>query len=217
MSRELRLCPGSCALRLSDIEQLPSDQRTELIQSVANDITAVFIYIARQAEAGNLTTANTAPINDVIGVIRGTEVKHRQKLEEKLGRLQRDAQRCKRERRWLQSELGQIVGRAQVAVRSWKARVDDLTAQLAEAQRRLAFLQEKYELLLSSSGQDRQRGQQGQQQQRQDSQHGQQAERGENENDSASDNSTARSEREMEMATETEKKKKEDDVTVEAQ
>lgn len=154
MPRELRFRPGSCALRLSNIEQLSPDQKTELVRSVANDITAVFIYIARQAEAGNLTTANTEPINDVISVIRDTEVKHRQKLEDKLARYERAAQRRRRERRWLRVELGRVIRRTKVAAGSWRTKTDELTARLAEAQKRLAFVQEKYELLLSSKRQD---------------------------------------------------------------
>ncbi|KAL1981998.1 hypothetical protein VTN96DRAFT_1964 [Rasamsonia emersonii] len=197
--RELRFRPGSCALRLSNIERLSPDQKTELVRSVANDITAVFIYIARQAEAGNLTTANTEPINDVISVIRDTEVKHRQKLEDKLARYERAAQRRRRERRWLRVELGRVIRRTKVAAASWKTKTDELTARLAEAQKRLAFVQEKYELLLSSKRQDH---------------HHQQDESESDKKDAGNENSVHPS---CEGEEEKEKKKNEADVTIEAQ
>jgi hypothetical protein len=151
MPRELRFRPGSSALRLSNIEQLSSEKKTELIRSVADDITAVFVYIARQSEAGNLTTTNTEPINDVISIIKDTEVKHRQKLEEKVAQYRRATQRLRKERQCLRVQLGRITKRTQVAVGGWEAKMDELTAGLAEAQKRVALVQEKYELLQLSS------------------------------------------------------------------
>jgi hypothetical protein len=111
MAKKSRLRPGFCALRLSDINNLLSDQKTELINSVANDIAAAFIYIHRQAKAGNLTTTNTEPLENVIGIIRGTDVKYRRHLERKAERYKIAARRQRKQISHQGKELLRIISR----------------------------------------------------------------------------------------------------------
>jgi hypothetical protein len=147
MPRGLGFGPGSCALRLDNIDWLSSDQKTELISSVANDISAAFIYIAKQAEAGNLTAAHTASINDVIKTIRDTEAKQRRRLEQKIARYRKAAWRWRRKKVLLRMELRRFAHRTQKAVGLWKEQTTQLKYEAEDVQKKLEFVQEKYELL----------------------------------------------------------------------
>lgn len=139
--------PGSCAMRLTHIDTLSSRSKTSLIKSIATDISATFIYIAKQAEAGNLSAIHTGPINDVIGTIKDTEVAHREALERKLARYKRVERRLRRERKWMKRELMGLTKKADAVVEDWKTRVHGASKELEETRRELEFVGEKYALL----------------------------------------------------------------------
>lgn len=143
----LLLRPGSCAMRLTNIDTLSSALKTDLLHSIATDISATFIYIAKQAEAGNLSTVHTAPINSIIRVIRDTEVAQRRALERKVRRYERQARRLREKRKMVKSELGQVVRKAEEVLGGCRGRVEGLKGELSGVRRELELVREKYELL----------------------------------------------------------------------
>jgi hypothetical protein len=147
MPRELQFSPGFCSLRLSDIDELPSDQKTELISSIANDISAAFIYIARLAEAGSLTATHTMSMDNVIRTIKDTGVKHRRRLERKVARYRRAALRWRKEKIWHRRQLKGTASRIQTGVGAWNEQTREIETEAEDLQRRLKFVEEKYELL----------------------------------------------------------------------
>ncbi|OJJ49074.1 hypothetical protein ASPZODRAFT_13811 [Penicilliopsis zonata CBS 506.65] len=115
--------PGSITVRLSNVSSLSSPSKKRLIQSVAHDIGAAFITIAQLAQAGHLTPTQTAPINDVIKIIRDTDLAQRRSLERRVARYERREHRWRVQRRWMQREFGRLVKRAEEVSERWRERV----------------------------------------------------------------------------------------------
>jgi peroxiredoxin len=107
---------------------MSDDEKTSRITTVADDIAASIIYIAKQAEAGNLTAQNTSPIYDLIDSISLTEKKHRRRLERELER--QDHKMAEMGQRHRES-LYEVMTCANIAVSQLKARADRLDAELA--------------------------------------------------------------------------------------
>ncbi|DAA74743.1 TPA_exp: hypothetical protein A8136_3059 [Trichophyton benhamiae CBS 112371] len=61
------------ALSLTGLESMSAAEKTARIMAVANDMAASIIYIAKQAEAGNLTNRQIIPIYNFIDSILGLE------------------------------------------------------------------------------------------------------------------------------------------------
>lgn len=138
MPRQKSLSPGSCTLRLTNITTLPPSQRTALITSIANDIKATFIYIAKQSEAGNLDPHNTVPLDEVVATIRDTAVSERRMLEKKLEKAKRRVRKLRREQKWVQKEFGEVVKRVEVVSGKWKEKVERLQGRMEGLQREVA-------------------------------------------------------------------------------
>ena len=115
MPRPKTLKPGSTTLRLQTLASLSSPGKTSLLQSIADDITASFITVAQHAAAGHLSEQHTAPLHDVIALIKDTASAQRHALEQKLKRYQRRMRQGQRERRWMRRELGRLVERMRAA------------------------------------------------------------------------------------------------------
>lgn len=101
--------PGSCTLRLTTLPTLPNDQKTSLITSIATDITASFIYIAKAAEAGLLGPAQTESLDAVVGIVGGVDGKRRRRLERRVERYRRRLGECRREVRRVRRVVGGVV------------------------------------------------------------------------------------------------------------
>ncbi|KAI9932636.1 hypothetical protein MW887_008884 [Aspergillus wentii] len=134
-------------MRLRNIETLSSSSKTALLKSIANDISAVFIYISKQSEAGNLSTKHTAPIDNVIRLIKGTEVSQRRMLERRVLRYERQASRLRAERRWIRGEFMKVVKRAEAVSERWREKVGKLSGDLDGTRRDLSLARREYELL----------------------------------------------------------------------
>ncbi|RHZ56385.1 hypothetical protein CDV55_101855 [Aspergillus turcosus] len=111
---------------LQTLPKLNNTSKRTLLNSIATDITATFIYISKHLENGTLSDEHTAPIDRVIDIIKGTEVSHRRMLERKVKRYTRLARRLKREREWIRREFGELVKRAEAVNARWRERVRDL-------------------------------------------------------------------------------------------
>ena len=143
--------PGSCTMRLRNIQTLSSPAKTTLLQSIANDISATFIYLAKHAEANTLSPQHTAPINDVIAIIKDTAVSQRRMLERRMARYERRTRRLRAERKWAQREFGRVVRRAEMVHSRWKGTVGRLREGLERVSRELVVVREEYALLLQAS------------------------------------------------------------------
>jgi hypothetical protein len=147
MSADLEYRPGYSALRLGTIRSLPHDEKTKLLESVANDMTAALIQIGRESEAGSLSAANTVAVNKLIETVQSPEVKKRERLEAGARKYHRKL----RETRRLRNELRVMIDRAErqatFAVGQWKTRLQDSNHRLAVVQRRAHFLQSKFDRL----------------------------------------------------------------------
>ncbi|KAL3430096.1 hypothetical protein BDV09DRAFT_202403 [Aspergillus tetrazonus] len=88
---------------------LSSDQKTDLIDSIAKKMITIMIIISREIEHGNLDADNTAPIHNFIRTIQRHERAQLRKLERRVARYQRRARRWRAERRRIQSETAEMV------------------------------------------------------------------------------------------------------------
>ncbi|OJJ82652.1 uncharacterized protein ASPGLDRAFT_1494480 [Aspergillus glaucus CBS 516.65] len=154
MPRQKSLSPGSCTLRLTNITTLPPSQKAALISSIANDIKATFIYIAKQSEAGNLGPHNTAPLDDVVATIRDTAVSERRMLEKKLEKTERRVRMLKREQKWMQKEFGEVMKRVEMVSGKWKEKIERLRGRVEGLQRELASGR-KGEMVERKGGEDK--------------------------------------------------------------
>ncbi|EYE97136.1 uncharacterized protein EURHEDRAFT_451309 [Aspergillus ruber CBS 135680] len=148
MPRRKSLSPGSCTLRLTNLTTLPASQKTALISSIANDIKATFIYIAKQSEAGNLDPHNTAPLDDVVATIRDTAVSERRILEKKLEKAERRVKRLRGGQKWMQKEFGEVVKKVEVVSGKWKEKVAMLRGRVEAASGRKGYLMERKEEIM---------------------------------------------------------------------
>lgn len=121
--------PGSCALRLTQLSRLSSRTKKTLVHSIATDISDAFILIAHHAEAGHLTSKHTGPINDVIEIIKETEISQRRRLEESVRKYRRQVRKIRREkmmvegeRECMRREFGRMVKRTEETLEAWKER-----------------------------------------------------------------------------------------------
>ncbi|EAW06986.1 uncharacterized protein ACLA_086880 [Aspergillus clavatus NRRL 1] len=111
------------ASRLHNLTTLNTPSKQILLRSIADDITAVFIRISKHIEKGTLGAEHTAPINDVIEIITGTEVSQRRRLEQRVRRYAVLARRLKGEREWVRREFGALVERVERVSGVWRERV----------------------------------------------------------------------------------------------
>lgn len=130
------LLPGSCALRLTNLHKYTPSAKKRLMQSIATDIKATLICIANQARVGNLTARQTAPVNEVIRIIRDTDVAERRRLENRVARHRRQARQWKVQRQkihGIQGQLSQIVESVDKVIEAWKKRLDHAEEKLERA------------------------------------------------------------------------------------
>lgn len=147
MPRPKTLHAGSCTLRLQNLPSLPPHTKTALLASIAHDMRATFIYIAKQAEAGTLSPDNTAPLNEVLTIIKDTDMRRRESLERRLERYEKRIERLRGERAWMRREFGGVVGRVEGVQGRWREREGGLRRALEGVRGEYAVLSGKYALL----------------------------------------------------------------------
>jgi hypothetical protein len=144
MPQKPGLRPGSCALRLSNVDHLLSSQKTELINSVADDISTAFICVSRQARAGNLKATNTGGLNRVIRLIEGVDLKYRRHLERKAERYKTSARQWKRQRDRLREELLCIISRIKSRFGGQTQHTKKMKRNDQNYHKRLELMEEKF-------------------------------------------------------------------------
>ncbi|KAJ5393147.1 uncharacterized protein N7487_010788 [Penicillium crustosum] len=132
--------PGSCALRLENLEQQTSTTKGELMASVAADICATFISIAKYSEEGTLQAQHTGVIDNVIQTIRDTDVKQRHLLD-------RQVRRMRKERKWIRKKYSRLAGQADALGRAYQTKMRKLSTSLREARGEVARLQNERDML----------------------------------------------------------------------
>ncbi|KAL4973615.1 hypothetical protein BDW66DRAFT_100894 [Aspergillus desertorum] len=94
---------------LRHIPYLSSDQKTDLIDSIAKKMTTTMITISQEIDRGNLDADNTAPLHNFIRTIQRHERTQQRKLERKVARYQRRARLWRAERRRIRCEFAEMV------------------------------------------------------------------------------------------------------------
>ncbi|CAI7577656.1 unnamed protein product [Penicillium palitans] len=123
--------PGSCALRLENLEQQTSTAKGELMISVAADICATFISIAKYSEEGTLQAQHT-------GVIDNVKQRHL---------LDRQVRRLRKERNWIRKKYSRLAGQADGLGRAYQTKMRKLSTSLREARGEVARLQSERDML----------------------------------------------------------------------
>lgn len=135
-----QLKPGFCALRLENLDQQPSATKRELMVSIAADICATFISIAKYSEDGTLQARHTGVIDNVIQTIRDTDVKQRHLLDRQVHRL-------RKERKWIRKKYSRLAGQADGLGRAYQTKIQNLRISLRELQAEVARLQKERDML----------------------------------------------------------------------
>jgi hypothetical protein len=138
---------GSCTLRLENLEAQTSKTKRELMHSIAQDICATFTCIAKHAEAGNLEDQHTDVIDNVIKIIRDTDVKSRHRLDKRWRRL-------RKERDWLRIKHRKMGREIDEFSLLYRKKVGDLTVALRERNHEVEQLRAERELLLAKIHED---------------------------------------------------------------
>ncbi|KAJ5169931.1 uncharacterized protein N7500_002714 [Penicillium coprophilum] len=132
--------PGSCALRLENLVNQTSATKGELMASIAADICATFISIAKHSEEGTLQAQHTGVIDKVIQTIRDTDVKHRHMLH-------RQVRQLNKEKKWIRKKYSRLAGQADGLGRTYQTKLRKLTVSLREARGEVARLQRERDML----------------------------------------------------------------------
>lgn len=91
--------PTRGALSLTGLEHMSDTEKASRIKEVADDIIASIIYVAKQSEAGNLTSSHMAPIHYIIDQICGIVEGQTQRLIRELEKQDRIIEKMKRQHR----------------------------------------------------------------------------------------------------------------------
>lgn len=132
--------PGSCVMRLNGIEYMSQEGKTKLLRSISNDLRALLMCVGQHVDAGNLDTKSTAPLDEVIRMIRDTEIGYRRSLEKAL-------RRSRRQKRWLRREYRGVVRSTEALARAYKAKVQASQNVIRELRVNTTGLENELEML----------------------------------------------------------------------
>jgi SMC interacting uncharacterized protein involved in chromosome segregation len=108
--------------------------------SIAADICATFISIAKYSEEGILQAQHTDVIDKVIQTIRDTDVKQRHLLDRQVRRLRKD-------RKWIRKKYSRLAGQADGLSRAYQTKMRKLSISLREARGEVARLRRERDML----------------------------------------------------------------------
>lgn len=124
---------GSCVMRLQGIENMSHAAKAELLRSISNDLRALLMCIGQHVESASLDSQTTAPLDEVITIIRDTEAGYRRSLE-------RELRQSRKEERWMRREYRGVVRSMGVLARAYRAKVLALKGVIRELQMEMADL-----------------------------------------------------------------------------
>ena len=125
----MSLPPGSCLMRLQDLEKMSSDEKKELLSSIAEDIQITLLYVGRHLEAETISHAHAEPIEDMIKKICETEIAKRRRLKRKMRQRESQSARMQREQQKLLEGMKEVVQMYEKKTRELRQRVRSLQAQ----------------------------------------------------------------------------------------
>lgn len=126
MPAQRKFKPGVLMKRLAGLETWSTQKKSQIISAIANDISAALMCIGRHAEEGNLSNANTEPIDCLIEIIHQVDT-NRPALERKTRQL-------RRERRLLKEEFRKVIQEAEELAGVCTTKLDQV-AQLRKSER----------------------------------------------------------------------------------
>ncbi|KAK2734546.1 hypothetical protein FQN57_001651 [Myotisia sp. PD_48] len=115
------------ALSLSGLTTMEPQEKSARIIAITNDMVASIVFIAKQAEAGNLTASQIAPIYNFIDCMLGVERNQKKGLIKELE--QQDDRMALMERQHL-SDIEQLMECAKGAISHMKKKVHILEEKL---------------------------------------------------------------------------------------
>ena len=107
--------------------------KAELLRSISNDLRALLMCIGQPVESGSLDSQTTAPLDEVITIIRDTEGGYRRSLE-------RELRQSRKEERWMRREYRGVVRSMGVLARAYRAKVLALKGVIRELRMEMADL-----------------------------------------------------------------------------
>ncbi|OGM42756.1 hypothetical protein ABOM_008172 [Aspergillus bombycis] len=143
--------PGSCAMRLQNLDSLSSVSKSALLRSIADDISAAFICISKQLSCGRLSARHTKPIHDFVTSVKNTERLEQQRLQRDLERYRQRERRWRAERKWMHRKVEGLVKHSEEIHKQWQVRLARVKGNFDGAKRRLAAQRWKYELSRSQA------------------------------------------------------------------
>lgn len=132
--------PGSCVMRLNGIEYMSQKGKTKLLRSISDDLRALLMCIGQHVDAGNLDAKTTAPLDEVIRMIRDTEIGYRRSLE-------RGLRRSRKQKRWLRREYRGVVRSTEALARAYKTKVQVLKDEARGLRVQIEGLEDELEML----------------------------------------------------------------------
>lgn len=125
--KEHTVPPTGRALSLTGLENMTNEEKFTRITAVANDMAASIVYIAKQAESGNLTTQHTTPIYNLIENMLGAERSQKRSL---IRELEKQDARISSMERQHRRDIQELMACANSALAQLKARADQLEVEL---------------------------------------------------------------------------------------
>ncbi|KAE8351202.1 hypothetical protein BDV28DRAFT_150207 [Aspergillus coremiiformis] len=150
MSADLSSVPGSCAMRLQNLERLSSAAKSALLRSIADDLTSTFICISKELSRGTLSATHTDPIHDLITSIKNTEWPEHQRMQQELEYRQRE-RRWRAERKWMRRKVEGLVKHSEEIHGQLTERLAKVRGDFDDATRELAELRWRHELCRSQA------------------------------------------------------------------
>ncbi|KAF7590684.1 hypothetical protein BBP40_002519 [Aspergillus hancockii] len=144
--------PGSCAMRLQNLETLSSASKSTLLRSITDDMSAVFICISKQLSHGTLSAKHTHPLHDFIKSISKAETSEYLRLQRKVERYRQRERQWKAERKWMRREVRDLVKHSEEIHGRWKERLARVGGKMSDATRELAVLRWKHGLSMIQAG-----------------------------------------------------------------
>ncbi|KAL1957558.1 hypothetical protein VTO42DRAFT_5785 [Malbranchea cinnamomea] len=119
--------PAGGVLTLTGLEHMCDAEKNTRIKAVVNDMAASIIYIAKQAEAGNLTADQTTPLYNLLADIATSE-------RDESSKLRRELRVCKRRlaerKRQHKRDIEALMQAAAAELRCLNKKLKELHAQM---------------------------------------------------------------------------------------
>lgn len=132
-------------MRLNGIEYMSQKEKAKLLRSISDDLRALLMCIGQHVDAGNLDAKTTAPLDEVIRMIRDTEIGYRRSLE-------RGLRRAGKQKRWLRREYRRVVRNTEALARAYKIKVQVLKDEVRGLRVQIEGLEDELEMLRLGKG-----------------------------------------------------------------